>query len=135
MRTKEQWDALLETVRRRRTAAGLQSPLERAAWLELEGYLKRAGISLGRDSGPHYLMSCYHLYRVEGVEPSPEMLAAVAQAYERRMFHVRRALYLLQLKLERRCPQEGEQLPMYAFLARLFRALAERPLQDGAGSV
>ena len=57
------------------------------------------------------------------MDPSPDMLAMVAEAYDRRIFHVRRALYLLRQKLEQRDPQAAERRGegLYRFLGWLFQ--------------
>lgn len=53
------------------------------AFREISAYLRHVEIPLARASGPYYLTECYQLYRVEGMDPSPDMLAMVAEAYDR----------------------------------------------------
>ena len=67
---------------------------------------------------------------VEGMDPSPDMLAMVAEAYDRRIFHVRRALYLLRQKLEQRDPQAAERRGegLYRFLGWLFQEVEKKAL-------
>lgn len=129
MQIQDEWDEVMREIKQRwdQLARDPQFLRELDAVGEIETYLEQMDIELGRASGPYYLTECYHLYRVGGVEPSPAMLAMVAEAYGRRIFHVRRALYLLRQKLEGRDPQAAERKGegMYPFLAWLFARVRE----------
>ena len=111
MTIQDKWGSLDEATRRcyHQVATDPQFLREFYAFREISAYLRHVGIPLARASGPYYLTECYQLYRVEGMDPSPDMLAMVAEAYDRRIFHVRRALHLLRQKLEQRDPQAAER--------------------------
>ena len=117
MQIQDEWDEVMREIKQRwdQLARDPQFLRELDAVGEIETYLEQMDIELGRASGPYYLTECYHLYRV------------VAEAYGRRIFHVRRALYLLRQKLEGRDPQAAERKGegMYPFLAWLFARVRE----------
>ena len=129
MTIQDKWGSLDEATRRcyHQVATDPQFLREFYAFREISAYLRHVEIPLARASGPYYLTECYQLYRVEGMDPSPDMLAMVAEAYDRRIFHVRRALYLLRQKLEQRDPQAAERRGegLYRFLGWLFQEVGQ----------
>lgn len=130
MTIQDKWGSLDEATRRcyHQVATDPQFLREFYAFREISAYLRHVGIPLARASGPYYLTECYQLYRVEGMDPSPDMLAMVAEAYDRRIFHVRRALHLLRQKLEQRDPQAAERRGegLYRFWAGCFKRWKKR---------
>ncbi len=132
MTIQDKWGSLDEATRRcyHQVATDPQFLREFYAFREISAYLRHVEIPLARASGPYYLTECYQLYRVEGMDPSPDMLAMVAEAYDRRIFHVRRALYLLRQKLEQRDPQAAERRGegLYRFLGWLFQEVEKKAL-------
>lgn len=133
-------EEILKSVRKKRTPEELEEIIKRnpLGWARSFGeitlqavvtnYLDSLGIPLARANGPYYLVDCYMLYALEGVEISPQMIFMVAAMYDRQGWHVRKGLQALSQKIARLDPHTARWMDRgYRFwLEMMFPYMEEK---------